>query len=81
MKTITAYRERTGRLRYLIDTLKASHEQLFNLRSESWHEQMRGELDRASRLDDLHERIFTLEGNIEQMRGELGLPPTPTGPI
>lgn len=81
MEVLTAYRQRVGDLRRLVETLKASHEKLFDLRSESWREQVEGDPDRAERLDDLHAQIGALEAEIERMRGELGLPPGPSGPV
>ncbi|MCZ6749527.1 MAG: hypothetical protein O7D96_09545 [SAR324 cluster bacterium] len=71
MQTISDHRKRIAYLRETLDTLVARHRKLFDLRSQSWHEQLEGDPDRQEKLDELHREIAEVEVQIEYMKGGL----------
>ena len=71
MQTISEHRKRVAYLRETLETLVAHHRKLFDLRSQSWHEQLEGDPDRQERLDELHREIAEVEVQIEYMKGGL----------
>ena len=84
MQVIDEHRKRIAYLRDTVDTLMARHRKLFDLRSESWHEQLEGDRDRQERLDELHREIDEVELQIQYMKEGLnaiepsgGLAPKP----
>lgn len=71
MQTISDHRKRVAYLRETLETLMARHRKLFDLRSQSWHEQLEGDPDRQEKLDQLHRDIAEVEVQIEYMKGGL----------
>ena len=79
MEILTAHRDRIAQLRETLERLIGQHRRLFELRSESWHEQQEGDPDRDEMLRALHRQIDEAEAEAERLHLHL-LPPREAAP-
>lgn len=68
MEVLEAHQDRIARLRETLERLIGLHRRLYELRSESWREQVEGDPDRADQLHTLHAQIDEVEADAEMLR-------------
>jgi len=71
MDILTAHRERVSSLRETLERLIGVNRRLYELRSNSWREQLEGDPDREDTLLSMHRQIDDLEAEAELMRDVL----------